>query len=73
MPEIAGQRLRRIGLTRGDIGGSLQPGNNPPETGLRGCPQRIRTSAWRKELIVNSRVEAMNFVAQPKVEETVRI
>src|ERR1700730_8713804 len=33
---------------------------------------RIRTSAWRKELIVKLRVEAMNLVAQPKVEETVR-
>ena len=31
MPEIAGQRLRRIGLTRGDIGGSLQPGKISPE------------------------------------------
>jgi hypothetical protein len=32
MPEIAGQRLRRTGLTRGDIGGSLQPGKISPET-----------------------------------------
>ena len=37
---------------------------------MPGWGGRIRTSAWRKELIVNSRVEAMNFVAQPKVEET---
>jgi hypothetical protein len=36
MPEIAGQRLRRIGLTPGDIGGSLQPGKINPETELRG-------------------------------------
>jgi hypothetical protein len=51
MPEIAGQRLRRIGLTPGDIGGSLQPGKINPETELRGCPERIRTlesrDAWQ--------------------------
>ena len=73
MPEIADQRLGHPSLTCGNVGDSHTPGNNTPETGLAGCPKRIRTSAWRKELIVNSRVEAMNFVAQPKVEETVRI
>jgi hypothetical protein len=30
MPQIAGHRLGRIGLTRGDIGGSLQPGKISP-------------------------------------------
>ena len=43
MPEIAGQRLRRIGLTPGDIGGSLQPGKINPETELRGWGTWIRT------------------------------
>jgi hypothetical protein len=50
MPEIAGQRLRRIGLTRGDIGGCLQPGKIRPETGLAGCTQRIRTQNCNLEL-----------------------
>src|ERR1700737_4299220 len=53
MPEIADQRLGHPSLTCGNVGDSPPPGNKP-------------TSAWRKELIVNSRVEAMNFVAQPK-------
>jgi hypothetical protein len=44
MPEIAGQRLRRIGLTRGDIGGCLQPGKIRPETELLGWGTWIRTS-----------------------------
>jgi hypothetical protein len=43
MPEIAAQRLSGIGLTRGDISGSLQPGKISPETRLLGCPERIRT------------------------------
>src|ERR1700730_7131499 len=47
MPEIAGQRLRRIGLTRGNIGDSPPPRNNNPETGLAGCPERIRTPESR--------------------------
>ena len=49
MPEIAGQRLRRIGLTRGDIGGCLQPGKIRPETEPLGWGGRIRTSAWRNQ------------------------
>jgi hypothetical protein len=43
MPEIAGQRLRRIGLTRGDIGGCLQPGKIRPETEPLGWGTWIRT------------------------------
>jgi hypothetical protein len=34
MAETAGHRLRPIGLARGDIDGSLQPGKISPETGL---------------------------------------
>ena len=49
MPEIAGQRLRRIGLTRGNVGDSHPRGNKTPETGLPGWGGRIRTSAWRNQ------------------------
>jgi hypothetical protein len=34
--EIAGQRLRRARLTRGNVGGSHKHGNNVAETGLAG-------------------------------------
>jgi hypothetical protein len=34
--EIAGQRLRRAGLTRGNVGGSHKHGNNTAETELGG-------------------------------------
>ena len=56
MPEIAGQRLRRIGLTRGNIGGSLQPGKISPETGLPGCPSwtLIEPCASRRSLILGA-------------------
>src|SRR6202023_3116875 len=51
MPEIADQRLGHPSLTCGNVGDSPPPGNNPPETGLRGCPEKIRTfesrDAWQ--------------------------
>ena len=37
IPEIAGQRLGRASLTRGNVGGSHTPGNHTAETGLPGC------------------------------------
>src|SRR5580700_3694180 len=43
MPQIAGQRLGRAGVTRGNVADSHTPGNNTPETRLPGCPERIRT------------------------------
>jgi hypothetical protein len=43
MAKIAGQRLGHANLTRGNVGDSTPPGNNTPETGLAGCPERIRT------------------------------
>ena len=36
MPEIADQRLGHPSLTCGNVGDSPPPGNNTPETGLRG-------------------------------------
>src|SRR6202011_53346 len=39
IPKITGQRLGRASLTRGNVAG----GNNTTETGLPGCPERIRT------------------------------
>jgi hypothetical protein len=36
IPAIAGQRLVHPSLTRGNDGDSPPPGNNTPETGLRG-------------------------------------
>jgi hypothetical protein len=51
MPQIAGQRLGRAGVTRGNVADSHTPGNNTPETRLPGCPERIRTleskDAWQ--------------------------
>jgi hypothetical protein len=49
IPAIAGQRLGHLSLTRGNDGDSPPPGNNTPETGLRG-PQRIRTQNCNLEL-----------------------
>jgi hypothetical protein len=43
IPKIAGQRLGRASLTRGNVADSHPPGNNTPETGLRGWVGRIRT------------------------------
>ena len=41
--EIAGQRPGPASLTRGNVGNSSPPRNNTSETGLPGCPERIRT------------------------------
>jgi hypothetical protein len=45
----AANRVGRVRLTRGNVGGSRQPGNKTPETGLAGWGGRIRTSAWRNQ------------------------
>ncbi len=45
--EIAGQRLGRVPLSRGNAGGSHTPGNHAAETGLAGCLGRIRTALRR--------------------------
>src|ERR1700731_3691459 len=50
MPEIADQRLGHPSLTCGNVGDSPPPGNNTPETGLAGCPKRIRTWKCNVEL-----------------------
>src|SRR3984893_9703680 len=50
MPEIADQRLGHPSLTCGNVGDSPPPGNNTPETGLAGCPERIRTWKCNVEL-----------------------
>jgi hypothetical protein len=42
----ATNRVGRVRLTRGNVGGSRQPGNNTPETRLPGWANRIRTKAW---------------------------
>jgi hypothetical protein len=42
----AANRVGRVRLTRGNVGGSRQPGNKTPETGLAGWGGRIRTSAY---------------------------
>jgi hypothetical protein len=41
----ATNRVGRVRLTRGNVGGSRQPGNKTPETGLAGGANRIRTKA----------------------------
>ena len=43
IPKITGQRLGSASVTRGNVAGSHTPGNITPETGLPGCPERIRT------------------------------
>ena len=45
----ATNRVGRVRLTRGNVGGSRRPGNKTPETGLPGWANRIRTSAWRNQ------------------------
>ncbi|PZR88092.1 MAG: hypothetical protein DLM68_07840 [Hyphomicrobiales bacterium] len=42
IPEIADQRRVRASLTPRNVADSHTPGNNTLETGLPGCPQRIR-------------------------------
>ena len=39
----AANRVGRVRLTRGNVGGSRQPGNKTPETGLAGWGTWIRT------------------------------
>lgn len=39
----ATNRVGRVRLTRGNVGGSRQPGNKTPETGLAGWGTWIRT------------------------------
>ena len=48
-PKIAGQRLGRASLTRGNVADSHTPGNKTSETRLPGWGGRIRTSAWRNQ------------------------
>ena len=43
MPQIAGQRLGRAGVTRGNVADSHTPGNKTPETRLPGWGTWIRT------------------------------
>jgi hypothetical protein len=45
----AANRVGRARLTRGNVGGSRQQGNDTPETRLPGWGGRIRTSAWRNQ------------------------
>ena len=88
MPEIAGHRLRRTGLTRGDIGGSRQPGKINPETGLLGCPERIRTfesrDAWqtlgrlafnfhRRKEWTSAAIGASRAIGEPKSKLSKRV
>jgi hypothetical protein len=47
--EIAGQRLARTSLRRGNVGGFHTPGNHTAETGLAGWGARIRTWEWRNQ------------------------
>jgi hypothetical protein len=43
IPGIGRQRPEPASLTRANVADSHTPGNNTPETRLRGCPERIRT------------------------------
>ena len=72
MPEIAGHRLTRIGLTRGDIGGSLQPGkinsvwrNQIRCLTLGDAPMPLFIPGWRpRRLDHNARRDAPLSFAQ---------
>jgi TIR domain-containing protein len=65
-PKIAGQRLGRASLTRGNVGDSHTPGNSTRETRLPGCTQRIRTQNCNLELSHAHIRDEESCVPQPR-------